>query len=625
MTEQITAIYAIGKGLNEDRVIRLALERLSRMCTRVMVIAEATQLARVREFAEKIAGVELSEIEGAHATPMAAWRQGLIALWDEGPVTAPVLLTGATAFGPVWREGTPPSLALPEGAGVLAPYWHNCKLDVRFKTAVPDRVPQLDFTVIGPDVLADPKVQAFWRGFKPSGDAWRDMTHGIVPFGALLEAQAHAVAYPMEDDALGSIEPRYFEVDLTLRHGAPCMASSILLLDPLIHDLNAINLRGALDDLRQADPDLYAAIIRFATRFVKARDFATLADQYQVVPHRAYNPDKTAWSFGPYAVFIHAYYADMMPQFWELIERLPGEFHLFITTATEDNAALIRDFLADKGWPAEGAGEVRVVEQNRGRDMSSLFITWRDVARSGEYEVALRLHSKRTPQVARQVGESFKAHLFDNLVPSTPYVQNVLDLMEAEPDIGLMIPPVIHVGFGTLGHAWYNNKQALADLAGEMYIDVPLDDHTPVGAYGTMYWFRPDALWKMFDWNWKWSDYNAEPHHIDGGLAHVQERLIAYAVQDRGYRTVQMMTPDTAARNYGRLEYKAQLFASQFVSNNVLDQQVEMEVRGTTLRGTIYRRLRETYGKVLRRWPQSRNALKPFKNVAVTLLMNRRP
>ena len=51
-------------------------------------------------------------------------------------------------------------------------------------------------------------------------------------------------------------------------------------------------------------------------------------------------------------------------------------------------------------------------------------------------------------------------------------------------------------------------------------MDVPLDDHTPMAPYGTMYWFRTDALLRMFEWTWRWEDYNAEPHHIDGGLAH---------------------------------------------------------------------------------------------------------
>ncbi|WP_201722053.1 rhamnan synthesis F family protein, partial [Sulfitobacter sp. HI0027] len=72
-------------------------------------------------------------------------------------------------------------------------------------------------------------------------------------------------------------------------------------------------------------------------------------------------------------------------------------------------------------------------------------ITFRDVILSDKYQVALRLHSKRTPQVSPRVAEEFKTHLFDNLVGSRGYVHNLLDKMEAEPDLGLLIPPIIHI------------------------------------------------------------------------------------------------------------------------------------------------------------------------------------
>lgn len=617
------AVFVIPKGNNEDGAVRLAVERLSAAADRVEVIHEAAEAARFAKALEGIAGVTMIPFAGSVATPQAGHAEALLRMFDRGETGAEVLLTGSHVFGPLVPIG-PEGFHRAEGAAMASSYWHDVAIDVRLQgNKGPRRIPYLDFVLISPELMRDAAFQRFWRGLRHSGDHWKDFVAGPVALGALLEAGGHRVCYPVPDGAVGSYDPRLFEVDRVVRAGSPCLPVACLFLDPLIHDLTAMNLKGALDHVRATDPESHAAITRYATRYVKLRDLCTITDAYEIVPPEARNQGKESWSFGAVAVFIHAFYAEMMPEFWDLIQRIPGEVHLYITTATEENAVAIRAFLDERGW-AETAREVRVVEQNRGRDMSSLFITWRDVALSGRYQVALRLHSKRTPQVARQVGESFKAHLFDNLVLSRGHVANILDRMEAEPDIGLIVPPVIHIGFGTLGHAWYNNKRALADLAKEMYVDVPLDDDTPVGAFGTMYWFRPDALWKMFDWHWKWEDYNAEPNHIDGGLAHVQERLIAYCVVDRGYRVHQVMTPDFAARSYARLEYKAQMFAAQFMSNNVVEQKAEMEARGITLRGLAYRRLRMTYGEMLRRWPNSRRVLRPFKNATVLLLLNRR-
>jgi hypothetical protein len=68
----------------------------------------------------------------------------------------------------------------------------------------------------------------------------------------------------------------------------------------------------------------------------------------------------------------------------------------------------------------------------------------------------------------------------------------------------------------------------------------------------------------MFRYDWKWEDYNAEPDHIDGGLAHVQERLLCYCAQQQGFRTLAVMSAGQAARNYLKLEYKHQILSNCF-------------------------------------------------------------
>ena len=613
-----TAIYAIASGNHDDHCIRLAVERIAVEWPRIILVCEDKDLETVTAWTADLPGCDIRAFESPERTPLAAAKQILLA--ERDTLTGPVLLTGAHVLGPTGPIGPD---ALLQGADVFAPYWQNAALDPRMqKISCPQHVPYFDFTVFAAHVLQQEAFWSFWQTVRPRENTWEDFTRTNIDFARLLEKLDLSVRYPTEPHRLGTSDPRLFEVHKGVKMGFPVVAVDVLKLDPLLHDLNAIDVRTALDELRLRDPDLYRCVIRYATRFLQAREFNTIADQYEVISDTSETPDRQDWSFGPIAVFIHAFYADMMPEFWELIERLPRSAHLFLTTATEENAARIRAFISEKDWPKEQS-EVRVVAQNRGRDMSSLFITWRDIIMDNRFEVALRLHSKRTPQVSRQVGDSFRDHLFDNLVYTPGYVRNVLDIMEREPDIGLIIPPVIHVGFGTLGHSWFANKSALNRLMRNMGMDVPLDHDTPVAAYGTMYWFRTDALRTMFEWTWDWKQYNAEPHHIDGGLAHVQERLIGYCVQHRGYRTLQVMNARLAARNYARLEYKLQLFASFLGSNNVLDQRIELESTRSPLKQNLYKRLRLSYGEMLRRFPASRRYLRPFKNAAVSFLSRR--
>ena len=617
------AIYAVSLEYRDTRNVELTVSRLAQHFDRVDVIVHVDDLSRFEKCLEHIGPACVRTTQKALDSAISMHRQAMLDLFDSGEIPSRVLLTGSSVFGPVSGDRELLGFDLPKNADVLAPYWHACDEDARLQSSpVSGNLPVLDFTLFGAAVLRDSKFQACWRKMKLNGDHWNDHVNGVLKLGKWLNKSGFKIAYPMAADTLGSADPRFYEAGTALQHGAPCLNSAAFYLDPLVHDLNATDLRTALDHLREHDSDLYAAVIAHCTRYLKLRDFCTIADQYEIISDKAHRPQDGEEPAKSYAVFIHAFYAEMMPEFWCLIQNLSGAPHLFLTTATVENAQGIQRFLTGKGWP-EDRFEIRVVAQNRGRDMSSLFITWRDVAQSGRFDIALRLHSKKTPQVARQVGEGFKAHLFDNLVLSQNYVRNVLDLMAEQADIGLIIPPVIHVGFGTLGHAWYNNKEPLSELSEKMDLDVPLDDHTPVGAFGTMYWFRMDALRKMFDYEWQWEDYNPEPHHIDGGLAHVQERLIAYCVQDSGHRVLQIMTAEQAARNYGRLEYKTQLYASQFASNNVLDHKFEIDRRVHSWRRTLYVRLRMSYGKMLRKYPSTRNWLRPVKNVTVSMLLQK--
>ena len=44
-------------------------------------------------------------------------------------------------------------------------------------------------------------------------------------------------------------------------------------------------------------------------------------------------------------------------------------------------------------------------------------------------------------------------------VPNNPFfAANVLRLFQQHPSLGMVFPPVYHVGYPTLGHAWFLNK-----------------------------------------------------------------------------------------------------------------------------------------------------------------------
>jgi len=616
-----SVIYVALPGQLDAPHVRLALSRL-RMRTRNLILVASASEAAIAATALGAAAPDKVVGHQDGQTSRAGYKAGILALLDQPAAPGPVLLSGGHVFGPILGADQSARSTLPN-VGIHAPYWHCPALDPRLKNLTQQaRIASLDHTVLAQAVLLQPGFREFWTIMQASGDHWEEFLRCDLAFSLWAEDAGFGVDYAVPQDRLETADPRLYEAHRLMSDGAPCLPLAVMTLDPLLHDLNAIELRRALATLRSRDVRMYDAANAFAVRNVKPRDYAAVADQYEVVANQPADPGKSEWSFGPVAVFIHAYYAEMIGEFWALVRRLPCASHLYITTATPDDQARISTYLVDRGLRPDDF-TLRVVAQNRGRDMSSLFITWRDVILSRKHQVALRLHSKRSPQVSRRVGESFKAHLFGNLIGSAGYVSNLLTMLEAEPDIGLVAPPVVHVGFGTLGHAWFNNRAPLGALMKDMGIDVPLDDHTPMAPYGTMYWFRTDALMRMFEWAWRWEDYNEEPHHVDGGLAHVQERLIGYAVRDRGYRIVTAMTPAAAARNYAKLEYKLQRLSAEMPTGNILHQVDDLAAINRGARIRVFRRLRDIYGRLLIWRPGLRETLRPWRTAAVAILLLR--
>lgn len=614
------AVYTVSFDLHEVDHIHLALTRMRDDVEHLVLVAPEAFLTR---FADVLKTITLDKVIATSVlSPLVTDIQtGLLYLQENaretGNALESILISGAHAFGPMGDITAGLRALTRDGTQMFSSYWKSPELDLMMQSySKADCVPSLDFAIFGTVLLQDSAFWSFWENLRPNTATWRDE----IKFNTMLETAGHSVTYAFARDLMQTSDPATLEIHKLIDAECPCVPLSAFMLDPILQDLSAINLRAVLDQMRVADVALYKAMISFTTRHLQMRDFNTICDQYQILSEDTSCETTHPRSFGTIAVFIHAFYATMMPEFWDLIQRLPKAHHLFITTSNDTDRASIEQFLDDHGVTKDGA-TVRVVAQNRGRDMGSLFISWRDVILSGDYEVALRLHSKRTPQVSPQVGQSFKQHLFENLVASKDYVSNVLDLMEAEPDIGMLIPPVIHIGFGTLGHSWFNNRQGLLQVAADMNIDVPLDDATPVAAYGTMYWFRVDALRKMFETKWDWNSYNAEPGHVDGGLAHIQERLIGYCAQDQGYRVMSIMTPKQAARGYARLEYKLQLLASYLPTGNIHDQRAQMQAQRRSLRADTYRALREVYGQIIRRYPGAHKYLRKPGRWATRLLL----
>ena len=357
-----------------------------------------------------------------------------------------------------------------------------------------------------------------------------------------------AVAFPASD--YSSKHPVIDNPVQMVRDGCPIVKRRSFFYDPLYHEGKANDGRqlAALMAERGYPMDhLYRNLARTA----KPRWLATNLGLLEVLPEvdLGYDHDQPLRVVG----IAHIFYPEMTDEIVDRFDHLPHDYDLVVTTSDPDKAAVISATLDRRGRSAD----VRVVRSNRGRDISAFFIDCRDVLESGDYDLVVKLHSKKQPQDAPNVRELFKRHMFDNLLSSPGYAANVLRLFQQHPSLGMVFPPVYHIAYPTLGHAWFLNKPRAEEEAKRLGIHVPFDDNTPLSAYGSFFIARPEALVKLTSAGYTHEDFPDESGYGDGALTHVLERLVSYAVLSDGFHCREVMNAELAATNYLYLEYRA--------------------------------------------------------------------
>lgn len=372
----------------------------------------------------------------------------------------------------------------------------------------------------------------------------------------------------VNSEEYGSDYPVFIEVDKTIENRSPILKRRVFFHDPIWLDVNSVELKKAIDLVKTKSNYDTRLIWSNINRSAEPRHLLTNAEQIRIFDENS--NEEVINKEAKIAVIAHVYYPDMISEILDCVDKIPVKFDLYISTVGEKSKSIIVDYI-EKNSTLNNV-KVRLVPKNRGRDISSLFILFRDICLSDKYDYICRLHSKKSPQNGVTQANGFKYHMYNNLLCSKGYVAKILNYFEHNQNVGLLIPPMVHIGYPTMGHSWFSNYEKTKKIAKKLGVNIVFDKNTPHAAYGTMYWFRPKSLYKLFSFEWQWEDFNEEPNHVDGGLAHVMERLIAYCALDAGYIVNYISTIESMQRNYVKLEYKHQEIMSYMSNDDVMYQ-----------------------------------------------------
>lgn len=422
-----------------------------------------------------------------------------------------------------------------------------------------------NFIVVRSRMLRSPEFRRYWKSITGQPTYETAILEHESVFTQHFTDLGYRCATYLDCGKYGTEYPALLDVDQTMEDRNPLLKRRLFFQEPSHLEEYSVDLPRALDLISRTSPYDTSMIWRNAVRTAQPRTLNTNAALTSIFPDVRINEDSRK-EWGNIAICAHVYYTDMVEELLQLGDNIPCDYDFIATTETDEKKAFIEEAAGKRANVRNVI--VRVVEKNRGRDMSALFITCRDLFIDDRYDLVCRLHTKKTPHLATGRSNVFKRHMFENLLNSPGYTANVLDMFRDKPWVGMAVPSIIQMSYGTLGHAWGVNRRRTLEVAERLGIKATYDPYTPIGAFGGMFWFRPKALHKLFAHNWQWEDFEPEPYPLDGSLGHALERILTYVAQDARFTTEQILSSHLAEWNFGVLEYKLQKLTSALPNAN---------------------------------------------------------
>lgn len=544
-------IYVVYDSRGDvEAYIPYALERLRTHCDYVLVVVNGLLTEAGRSILDPVADAIL--VRPNRGFDITGYKEGLehlaerLSEWDE------IVLANDTWFGPI---------------GDFAPLFERMNRRPLHFWGMTDH-PRVEPNPFTADEYLAYHLQSYWLAVRRDmflSDEWRRywrelpllesysdavakheavFTERFVDFGFVAE-----VAFPGLTDKIENNAVLYAEQ--LIEAGCPTLKRRPFFQWPPFMDRLAVVGRWTLEAAERRGYPM-ELIYQDLARNVEPATLNTDAAMLEVL---ADDDDGSYVSDQPLRILVaaHIFYPEMADEILDRIDALPGSYDLIVTTPEEQRAQQIRAHLERRA--ARGAVEVRVLSSNNGRDQAAFLIGCRDELLSDDYDLVVKVHSKKTPQDSDNVGRHFKLQQFDNLLPSAGYAANLVALFQREPGLGLVFPPVVHIGHPTLGHGWWANKPGFTELARHLGIRVPVDEGTPLAPYGSMFVARPAALRRLVEESWSYEQFGGVEAYIDGGLAHILERMPVYVAGEAGYHARTVASSDYMAVSYTALDY----------------------------------------------------------------------
>lgn len=400
------------------------------------------------------------------------------------------------------------------------------------------------WTVVGKNVLASPA----WRTVAERGG---DLSsHEVIRY---LSGSGFRTGYLFEAVDYGSHDPALFAARALVEDGCPLIdVEALSSFPPHLERFGAIGRETVATAAERGYP--VALLWEHLARTVPPKALNAIGGMLEILPGEQVSYD----SESPFriAAIVHAGDLDDVEEILDRLSAVPGPLTLIVTTTDGLSAARLRPMLDAWTGRIGHDHDLRVTPASPGRDMSDFFVACRDILLSDDFDLVIKVHARRSHRKTVNVRRYFRRYQLENLLDDAEYIKSLLALFQAEPGLGLVFPPMIHIGYATMGRGWAGLRDDARQLCRMIDVGVPLDVGSPLAPYGAMFVARPEALRSLSEYRWTYADYSGRSANRFGRLAHVQERLLTATAAQRGFHTRTVLTAEHAAISHTALDWK---------------------------------------------------------------------
>ena len=550
------------QGAPERRLIVYAFSRVARVVDDYALIA----LTALRAHAERVVAVVPAGTMPENGAALRAITDEVLvapsatfspdtyrwALSQEAHLddTDEIVLTGDSWFGPVGDLAAAIDRAASDEAPLRAMVEPPHHLPEAFPDAgYPRRPSAWTWTAIRRDVFLSPALDSLWPSLPASRDdisTEREFFERAIAAGIEVSYIHAASDFPSSDPAL------YTPLEL-LDEGHPFLSTAMFGLYPPLLDRFAVVGRRIIDGV-VARGYPAAAIWQHLARATAPRALYAIGGALEVLapPIDTFDMDRPL----RLAAVVHVGDIDALEGVLDRLEHLPVPYLRYLTTTYAPPVTRFQDLVEQREDVRRTSFEIRVTPPSRGRDMSDFFVGCRDVLLAGDLDLVVKLHTRRMRRKTDNVQRYFRRYQYENLLDNADHAAGILAMFQREEGLGFVFPPMMHIGYSTMGRGWAGLKEKARSLADELGIHVPEDSVSPLAPYGGMFFARPEALSLLSARRWRYRDYGRKGSARFQHLAHLQERMIVSAGAELGFHSRTVLTPEHASISHTALESK---------------------------------------------------------------------